>query len=343
MPSFKFEEYVFDSEALSLERQGYKVVIRPKTLKLLDLLIQNRHRLVSKPEIMMAIWGSTSTPDYLLFQLVSELRKLSSKDDLVRTQPNEGYQWTVTTNILKNEVKMFYQLTACAVVCVFCVMTFLSLDLSNSKLEQISRLPAHNAFSKGVTALEHGNPEKAIKWFEFALQENPDSTESLLFLAETLYVQNKPDESSMHLRNLLHKPNLDAYSQMTATDLLSQISQRQGHLGDALYYAKQSAQQSVLISEIGQCSAEVVDGRIQMLEKILLPGSVIASDNANKKNEVPKNKQEMIVKIETSNSKNYEKLCKQLKNKPLKVSYCEASAFRGLYAYSQRGKLPYNS
>ena len=343
MPTFKFDEYVFDSEALSLKHQGSKVVIRPKTLKLLDLLIQNRQRLVSKAEIMMAIWGSTNTRDYLLFQLVSELRKLPSKSDLVRTQPNEGYQWTVVTNTVKNEVKIFYKLAASVVVCAFFAVGFLNLDLRDGKSEQVIRLPAYNAFSKGVAALEHGDREKAIKWFEFALVENPDSTESSLFLAETLYLQNKPEESSMHLRDLLRKPNLDAYSQMTATDLLSQISQRQGRLGDALYYAKQSAQQSGLTSEIGQCSAEIVDKRIQMLEKILLPESMIAIDKANKNNKALKNKLEMIAKIETSSPKSYEELCKQLKNKPLKVSYCEAPAFREIYVYAQRNNLLHNA
>jgi hypothetical protein len=50
-----------------------------------------------KAEIMSLIWSSNYSRDHLLSELKSELRKAPFKSEFTRTQPNEGYQWNVTT------------------------------------------------------------------------------------------------------------------------------------------------------------------------------------------------------------------------------------------------------
>jgi tetratricopeptide (TPR) repeat protein len=110
--------------------------------------------------------------------------------------------------------------------------------------------------------LENGEKNKAIQWFKFALSENPDSIESSIFLAETLYQQNRHEESSNYLQKVLGNNNTSAYNKATATTILSRISEQQGKFNDALIHAKKAPQTDV----VGQCSADFVEQRIHRLE-----------------------------------------------------------------------------
>jgi tetratricopeptide (TPR) repeat protein len=183
-------------------------------------------------------------------------------------------------------------------------------DISATKVgpTQTVQLPAYSAFSKGIVALESGNKNQAIQWFEFALLENPDSVESSIFLAETLYQQNRPEESSKHLQNVLDKENISAYNQATAANILSRISEQQGKFNDALRYAQKSGQAKVL----GQCSVDFVEQRIHKLE------SEIAMSP------IPSDEDQTNTEDNTSEPENYVRQCNELKNHPVETSQCQS-------------------
>jgi len=258
MAIFKFDGFVFDSTRYHLTQRGKRIALRPKTLLLLGLLIENRDRVVTKSEILESLWGSIYARDHLLFQLISELRKAPFCSDYVRTEPNHGYQWNVATQVQRFD---FPRPAVAACLVVASLSSLATLFFHSESAPVSSQLPAYGAFSKGVLAMDKGQAEQAERWFKFALSENPNSVESSLFLAETLLQQNKVDESSDQLQALLEKQNLDDYSKMTATDLLSRISQRQGRLYEALNYAQASSQAGV----IAQCSVDVVEQRVELL------------------------------------------------------------------------------
>ena len=308
MALFKFEEFIFDSNSFTLSHMGVKLKVRPKALKLLKLLIQNRHRILSKAEIMSAIWGSDYSRDHLLFQLIGELRKYPLQRDFVRTQPNEGYQWSVETKVLSPRI-IDTQKIAAAMAAAFVGSALLALSVLPSKnihSTQTAQLPAHSAFSLGIVALENGDKDKAIQWFEFALLENPDSVESSLFLADTLFHQNRYTESSQHLQNLIGKNNLSAYNQASAANILSQISEQQGKVDDALRYAQESSK----AKELGQCSADFVNQRIDELKSRLAMSS-------SKSEITPTNSTENEAKSTT-----YANQCNDLKQKAESTSVC---------------------
>ena len=305
MPLFKFEDFIFDSTSHNLSHKRTKVAIRPKALKLLSLLIQNRHRILSKAEIMSSIWGCVYARDHLLFQLISELRKPPFKSEFVRTQPNEGYQWSVATKTSNNRL-FVPQLIAAGLACLS-LLALPVLYKADNNPKQTMQLPAYGALSKGIIALQSGEKDKAIQWFEFALSENPDSVESTIFLAETLYQQNRPEESSKYLQNVLTKENLSAYNKATAANILSRISEQQGKFDDALRYAQKSAQTNVL----GQCSVDFVDKRIRKLEGEIAMSPIHADrNNTNAKEDVPM-------------STLYAKQCNELKSSPVETSLCQ--------------------
>lgn len=308
MSLFKFEDFVFDSKTYRLNHRGSKVAIRPKTTQLLNFLIANRDRVVSKAEIIAAVWGSNHVRDYALFQLISELRKLPVDGECVRTQPNEGYQWIAVTSVIHDSYLKPALVAASVFVGIITILAITALSPPNKRLNDIARLPALDAFSKGVIALESGDSDKAIEWFEFALLENPESIESALFLAETLFQQNKLDASSQQLQSLLQQPNLSPYNAMTASDLMSRIRQHQGRLSDALTYAQRSARTDVN----GHCSVDIVDQRIKMLKGVLGQKTEMSleGDQLYTEEQDPS---------EISSSKQYIDRCNELKDNELKT------------------------
>lgn len=324
MALYKFDEFVFDCERFQLSRHGNQLVLRPKALQLLSLLILSREKIVSKDEIFSTVWGSPYARDHQLFQLISELRKPPFKADFIRTQPNEGYQWNVTTKRLSSIVFRPRQIAASIMLGMVCISAAIYFSAQDSVVNRSVQMPALSAFSKGIVAMEAGQSDQAIEWFKFAVNENPDSVESSLFLAEILLQQDKTEESFERLQTLLQKPNLDAYNKMTATSLLSRIRQKQGRLLDALIYAKESSELGV----VAQCSVDVVTEKIDYLEANF-GVSLTASKTASK---VLENAKPSETIVETESLEKYDEKCKQLKLNSSETSYCEPDYDGRLYA-----------
>lgn len=261
MSLFKFEGFVFDSARYHLSHRGKRVSVRPKALRLLKLLILERHRVVSKAEIMSEIWGTNFARDHLIFQLISELRQSPLEGECIRTQPNEGYQWNASTQVVKESSFSSKLMAASVVLGIMCLVP-ISSNVVEDSIDNYVQLPAYSAFSKGVLAMENGQKDQAIKWFEFSLAENPGSIESSLLLAEALYKNDKADEASALLLSLQKQTNLSAYDKLSTNQMLSHISQKQGNISDALRYAQKFSPTDV----VGQCSIASVNSRIQKLQ-----------------------------------------------------------------------------
>lgn len=91
----RFGDCVFDSEARELRRAGRVVRISPKGLSLLELLLENRPRALSKSEIHDRLWPETFVAESSLARLVCEVRKAigdGARDPkLLRTVYGFGY------------------------------------------------------------------------------------------------------------------------------------------------------------------------------------------------------------------------------------------------------------
>jgi hypothetical protein len=53
---YLFEEYVFDTELREMRRGSDLVFVTPQVFDLLDYLISNRERVVSKDDLINAVW-----------------------------------------------------------------------------------------------------------------------------------------------------------------------------------------------------------------------------------------------------------------------------------------------
>lgn len=91
--SIAIGECVFDTSRGLLLRQGDPVNLRPKTFALLNHLVENAGHVVSKSELMEAVWPGLFVTEDSLTQGVRELRKALRDESqrIIRTVSGRGY------------------------------------------------------------------------------------------------------------------------------------------------------------------------------------------------------------------------------------------------------------
>ena len=72
---------------------GYSTTLRPQTVEVLKVLAAKPGKIVSKDELMQAVWKDITVSDDSLVQCVIEIRKAlgDGKHQVVRTLPKRGY------------------------------------------------------------------------------------------------------------------------------------------------------------------------------------------------------------------------------------------------------------
>lgn len=94
---YVFGDFALDLATGELRRGQARVELRPKVYALLLFLIENRHRLVAKEEILDALWSDVHVSDGVLNRTVAELRQIlgdNSRDSrLIETVPRRGYRF----------------------------------------------------------------------------------------------------------------------------------------------------------------------------------------------------------------------------------------------------------
>jgi TolB-like protein/DNA-binding winged helix-turn-helix (wHTH) protein len=98
----RFERFVLDLHRGCLFLDGNEVALRPKTLAVLQYLIDNSGRLVSKDELFAAVWPNLAVTDDALVQSIGELRRALGDDGprLIRTIPRRGYRFDSAVSVI---------------------------------------------------------------------------------------------------------------------------------------------------------------------------------------------------------------------------------------------------
>jgi DNA-binding winged helix-turn-helix (wHTH) protein len=90
-----FDEYVFDSSARRLSREGRPIHLSPKAFALLELLIEARPRVLAKKEIIGCLWPDVFVAEGSLANVVLEVRKalgdVADRSRYLRTVHGFGY------------------------------------------------------------------------------------------------------------------------------------------------------------------------------------------------------------------------------------------------------------
>jgi len=92
---YHFDEFVLDPSRRTLARNGNPVSVSPKAFEVLTYLVVNSGRVVTKDELLKAVWPDSFVEESNLAQHISWLRKaLGDKSNDIVTVPGRGYQFT---------------------------------------------------------------------------------------------------------------------------------------------------------------------------------------------------------------------------------------------------------
>ena len=93
----QFEGWTLDCTALQLQGPAGPVALRPKTFEVLQFLVEHPGRVVTREEILDAIWPGVTVTEELITQCVSEVRQAlgDQQQRIIKTLPRRGYIFSV--------------------------------------------------------------------------------------------------------------------------------------------------------------------------------------------------------------------------------------------------------
>ena len=102
---YRFEQFVLDPARRTLSSADSPVSLTPRAFDVLFFLVQNPNRLVTKEELLQAVWGDTFVEEGNLTQYISHLRKAlddNSEDNrLIVTIARKGYQFAPRVTVVE--------------------------------------------------------------------------------------------------------------------------------------------------------------------------------------------------------------------------------------------------
>ena len=97
---YLFEEYTFDTNLRELHRGAEVVSVTPQVFDLLEYLIRNRERVVSKDDLIRAVWNGRFVSDAALTTRLNAARgaigDTGEKQHLIKTLPRKGFRFVGT-------------------------------------------------------------------------------------------------------------------------------------------------------------------------------------------------------------------------------------------------------
>src|SRR5262252_7657359 len=91
----QFEGYTLDIVRNALRAADREIALRPKSFELLRYQVENPDRLVTKEELLKAVWPNVAVADEALTHCVSEVRQAIGDGDqaIIKTIPRRGYRF----------------------------------------------------------------------------------------------------------------------------------------------------------------------------------------------------------------------------------------------------------
>ena len=94
---YRFGDHVFDTEGFRLTGRAGEIAVEPQVFALLQFLIENRERVVSKDEIIEAVWDGRIVSDGTLNSRINSARRALGDDGkaqaVIKTFPRRGFRF----------------------------------------------------------------------------------------------------------------------------------------------------------------------------------------------------------------------------------------------------------
>ena len=106
---YLFEEYAFDTDRRELHRGADIVYVAPQVFDLLDYLIRNRERVVSKEDLINAIWNGRTVSDAALTTRLNVARSAIGDSGhgqrFIKTLPRKGFRFVGPVREVQNPAR----------------------------------------------------------------------------------------------------------------------------------------------------------------------------------------------------------------------------------------------
>ena len=93
----RFESFELDTDRYELRREGQPKAVEPQVFALLTMLVENRHRMVPREEVIGTIWSGRAVSDSTLSSRIKSARQVLGDDGhaqrLIRTVHGQGFRF----------------------------------------------------------------------------------------------------------------------------------------------------------------------------------------------------------------------------------------------------------
>src|SRR3989475_7490174 len=91
--TYFFDEFMLDLTRGCLLRAQEEIRLRPKSFEVLKYLVENNGRLISKDELIHAVWVDTAVTDDSLVKCLKDIRRALNDEaqQIIKTVPRRGY------------------------------------------------------------------------------------------------------------------------------------------------------------------------------------------------------------------------------------------------------------
>ena len=94
---YRFEEFELDTDRFELRRGGVAQKVEPQVFALLELLVANNERMISKDELNLRIWGGRVVSEAVVNSRIRSARRAVGDDGkaqrLIKTVHNRGFRF----------------------------------------------------------------------------------------------------------------------------------------------------------------------------------------------------------------------------------------------------------
>jgi TolB-like protein len=94
---YRFENFALDTDRRELRRPDGLIAVEPQVFDLIEFLVRNRERVVSKEDLITGVWGGRVVSDSTLSSRITAVRQALRDDGdaqrLLRTIPRKGFRF----------------------------------------------------------------------------------------------------------------------------------------------------------------------------------------------------------------------------------------------------------
>jgi len=95
--TYRFESFELDTDRYELRRGGNPIAVEPQVFSVLTMLVENRHRMVPREEIIEAVWSGRAVSDSVLSSRIKSARQALDDDGdaqrLIKTVHGQGFRF----------------------------------------------------------------------------------------------------------------------------------------------------------------------------------------------------------------------------------------------------------